>query len=647
MNTLSTILRRRQRAARMNAGRRDLLRVLASAPLLASPLLATAGEAGARPVRPVRPFALRDVVLLPGPFKTAQDLNGRYLLSLNPDRLLHNFRANAGLVPAAPVYGGWESQELCPGHTLGHYLSACSMMAGATGDAAFAARVQHVVLELQACQKAAGRGLVCGFPDGDAQPRNALAGRPVTGVPWYTMHKIMAGLRDAHLHAAQPQAVAVLSGIADWIGETSRDCDDAGFQRMLNLEHGGMSEVLADLYRLTGERRYLALAERFSHRAVLAPLAEGRDVLDGEHANTTIPKVIGFMRLHDVTGAAPYRQAAQYFWRTVAERRSFATGGHGDDEHFFPPAQVRAHLSSAKTMETCGTYNMLRLTRALFCAQPSASLADFHERAMFNGILGSQDPDTGMVTYFQPTRPGFPKLYCTPEHSFWCCTGTGMENHAKYGDSIYFHDDDVLVVSLFIASELHWREQRARIRQTTAFPERGATRLTVHVEQPATFSLRLRHPGWCRHLVARVNGENVLESVEPGRYLDLRRLWRPGDVVDIELPMHLHLLPLPGADDLVAVMYGPVVLAARLGSDGMRAGDDMVAANVAYVKVLDRPVDVPALTLGANGVEDAIRRQPGPALSFRQQAPAGSAGLELIPFHRIAHERYSLYWRRA
>jgi DUF1680 family protein len=627
--------------------RRQLLKHLGAAiPAVALSPYARAADAPA-PAQPVRPFALPDVRLLPGDFKAAQELNGRYLLSLNPERLLHNFRINAGLEPKAAAYRGWESEQLCPGHTLGHYLSACSMMAGATGNTAFTARVDHVVRGLQACQQAAGHGLVCAFPDGDAQLRNALAGRPVVGVPWYTVHKIMAGLRDAHLHARQTEALQVLMRLADWIDEVARDCDDARFQRMLDLEHGGMSEVLADLCLMTKNRRYLDLAERFSHRALLAPLAEGRDALDGQHANTAIPKVIGYVRLHDATGEPRYRRAAQYFWATVVNRRSFVTGGHGDDEHFFAPEQSGQHLASAKTMETCGTYNMLRLTRALFSSEPSVAHADYHERALFNGILGSQDPDTGMLTYFQATRPGYPKLYCTPEHSFWCCTGTGMESHAKHADSIYFHDGDVLLVNMFIASELHWRAKRVCLRQTTSFPDQAATRLTVHVEHATGFTLRLRHPGWCRHATVRVNGRRVLDSAEPGRYLELARVWQQGDVVDVDLPMHLYLQPLPGADDVAAVMFGPVVLAARMGTLGMGPGDDIVASNLAYGKVLDRSVDLPVLAQGADGLEARIRRQPGPALSFRQAAAPSSAGLELVPFHRIAHERYSLYWRLA
>ena len=311
--------------------------------------------------------------LLDGPFRTAQQLDARYLLSLEPDRLLHNFRVNAGLAPKAPVYGGWESQEpwveiRCHGHTLGHYLSACAMMFAATGDAAFRQRVDYIVGELQACQKASGSGLVCAFPDGAAQLENSLQGRAFLGVPWYTMHKILAGLRDAYVHAGSEPALAALRSLADWTDNATRGLSDEKLQSMLGREHGGMNEVLADVHQLTGESKYLALAERFSHRALLEPLAAGRDTLDGLHSNTQIPKVIGFSRLHELTGKPEYAQAATFFWHTVVEKRSFATGGNGDQEHFFAPTTFAEHLPSAKTMETCCTHNLLRLTRALFTA---------------------------------------------------------------------------------------------------------------------------------------------------------------------------------------------------------------------------------------------------------------------------------------
>ncbi|HSE21002.1 MAG TPA: beta-L-arabinofuranosidase domain-containing protein, partial [Pyrinomonadaceae bacterium] len=417
------------------------------------------------------PFDLADVKLLDGPFRQAQQRDARYLLQLEPDRLLHNFRVNAGLKPKAPVYGGWESVEpwigiRCHGHTLGHYLSACSMMFAATRMQSFKQRVDYLVSELQECQTAGKTGLICAFPDGSAPLDNIRHATTFVGVPWYTMHKIFAGLRDAYLYASNQIALEVLRKLSDWAIGHTQALTDQQFQRMLNTEHGGMNEVLADVYALTGETRYLSLATRFCHRALLDPLARQQDTLDGLHSNTQIPKVIGFNRIYELKGEENYGAAARFFWQTVVTERSFVTGGNGDGEHFFPPTDFLRHLRSAKTMETCCTHNMLKLTRSLLALEPSVTYADYYERALYNSILASQDPDSGMMTYFQPTRPGYLKLYCTPFDSFWCCTGSGMENHAKYGDSIYIHDAESLFVNLFISSTLIWREKRLKMVQT-------------------------------------------------------------------------------------------------------------------------------------------------------------------------------------
>lgn len=618
--------------------RRRLMQSLAAAPLLAGWRVEAAQETGNS--EPVQAFALADVRLLDGPFRKSQELNLRYLESLSCDRLLHNFRVNAGLAPKAPVYGGWESMDLCPGHTLGHFLSATSMMWAGTGRTAMRERVDYVVSELHACHAAAPGRLVCAFPDGETQLRNCLSGKPVAGVPWYTMHKIMAGLRDAHQYVGNADALAILAGIADWIDEAARPVDEAQFQKMLDLEHGGMNEVLADLHVLTGEARYLRLAERFSHRMLLDPLADGRDTLDGQHANTQIPKVVGFARLHGLTGRTEYQQAARYFWKNVVEQRSYATGGHGDEEKFFPPKQAGERLGSVQTMETCCTYNMLRLTHALFITSPAAGYADYYERALLNGILASQDPDSGMVTYFQATRPNYRKHYCKPEQSFWCCTGTGMENHAKHGAAIYFHDNSVLYVNLYIASDLRWAGQGLRLRQTTLFPEQGATRLALEMQRPKEFAVRLRHPGWCQRLTVRLNGRVVIESDQSARYVEIKRTWHDGDVLEVEMPMHLHWAPLPGKPDVAAIMYGPLVLAARLGRDGYTPGSDVVAGNGFGMKIKEK-YELPSLRLNGAGI-DAVVRRSGRRLVFRLDGPG--QGYELVPFHRIAHDNYNLYW---
>jgi uncharacterized protein len=634
--------------------RRELLQALASAPVLAwLPFDACAGEQIAPVLRDaLKPFDLSAVRLLPGPFETARALDARYLLSLKPDRMLHNFRLNAGLKPKAPVYGGWESQEpwvsiRCHGHTLGHYLSACAMMFAATGKRAFRRRVDYIVRELAACQQARGDGLICAFPDGAEQLEKSLSGKPFTGVVWYTMHKLLAGLRDAHTHAGNQQALPVLTRLADWIAAASSALADAGFQKMLDVEHGGMNEVLADLYAITGNARYLALAERFNHRALLQPLAAGRDTLDGLHSNTQIPKFIGFARLHELTGNKAYGAAARNFWKTVVERRSYATGGNSDGEHFFPAGEFRSRLQSAKTMETCCTHNMLRLTRALFLDAPAAPYADYYERALFNGILASQDPDSGMMTYFQATRPNYVKLYCTPEDSFWCCTGSGMENHAKYGDSIYFHDTDSLYVNLFMASELHWREKKLHVVQITRFPEEAATEFVMRMKAPTGMKLKLRHPGWCGRVEISINGRDHGVSESPGSYIEINREWRDGDVVKLGLPMQLRLEPLPGVPDIVALMYGPIVLAGRLGVEGLTPGADILINERTSGEMLHIPMEPPRLALSAKTLPEKVRRKADDLLVFSVKATQPDREMELIPYYRIAHERYNLYWQLA
>jgi DUF1680 family protein len=598
------------------------------------------------------PFTLRDVRLLESPFRDAQARDARYLLSLEPDRLLHNFRVNAGLPPKAPVYGGWESQEpwveiRCHGHTLGHYLSASSMMYASTDDERFRGRVDYIVSELAACQEAGGSGLVCAFPDGAAQLENSVSGRPFVGVPWYTMHKIFAGLRDAHLHAHSPAALPVLVRLSDWAWDATSGMSDEQMQRMLDREHGGMNEVLADVHVLTGDPRYLTLARRFSHRALLEPLSHRRDTLDGLHSNTQIPKVIGFQRIHELTAEPELRTASRFFWEAVVKHRSFVTGGNGDQEHFFPPADFEKHLGSAKTMETCCTHNLLRLTRALFTDSPSAEYTDYYERALYNGILASQDPDSGMMTYFQATRPGYLKLYHTPTESFWCCTGSGMENHAKYGDSLYFHDADRLWVNLFVPSTVKWAEKGLKLTQTTRFPEEETTRLAVAAERPVRATLLVRHPGWCRDLAVTVNGRPWPSAGEPGSYVALDREWRDGDTVEVRLPMTLRTEPLPGSPDRVAVLYGPIVLAGRLGSEGITPGADLIRNERTSGDVLNADVEVPVLVGDADGLVERIRPVPGAPLTFRTVGLGRPHDVTLIPYWRIAHERYNLYWKVA
>ena len=599
-------------------------------------------------VAKLQPFDLRDVDLLESPFLHAQRLTEQYLLSLEPDRMLHNFRVNAGLTPKAPVYGGWESEPIwadinCHGHTLGHYLSACALAYRSTGDARFKQRVNYIAGELEACQKAAGTGLVCAFPQGSALVAAHLKGEKISGVPWYTLHKIYAGLRDAFLLTDSATARTVLMGLADWAVVATRPLSDAEFETMLGTEHGGMNEIFADLFLMTGNADYRTLGERFSHKALLEPLARGRDHLDGLHANTQIPKVVGFNRVYEATGDTKYRDAAAFFWRTVAHTRSFATGGHGDGEHFFPMADFEKHVFSAKGSETCCQHNMLKLTRALFLGDPQAGYADYYERTLYNGILASQDPDTGMATYFQGARPGYMKLYHTPVASFWCCTGTGMENHVKYRDSIYFHDDRALYVNLFIPSAVRWKDKGAVLTQTTAFPETSSTTVQWKLAKPAELTLKLRHPRWSRSATVLVNGAQVAGSAAPGSYVEVTRIWRDGDRVELRLAMALAAESAPAAPDIVAFTYGPLVLAGAMGRDGMAPGADIVVNERRYGEYNSAPFTPPTLAGEAGEIVDRIRAGEKP-LEFIVQSRAQTP-VRLIPYHRIAHERYATYWQ--
>ena len=503
-------------------------------------------------------------------------------------------------------------------------------------------------ISCRSCGRASARGgdgLVTAFPDGSKPLDDAVAGRSFAGVPWYTMHKIFAGLRDAHSHAGTAEALTALVALADWAVNATRGMSDAAMQHMLDTEHGGMTEVFADVSALTGDQRYLELARRFAHQKVLVPLAEGRDVLDGMHSNTQIPKFVGYQRVHELSGDPVYGNAAKSFWTTVTSRRSYVTGGNGDGEHFFPVSEFAKRLDSAKTMETCCTHNMLRLTRALFTESPNAAYADFYERALYNGILASQDPDSGMMTYFQATRPGYVRLYHTPEDSFWCCTGSGMENHTKYGDSIYFHAADALYVNLFIPSTVAWRERGLTVTQTTRFPDDAQTTLAIAASRPMRTSIRVRKPAWCDGMTVSVNGRAVNATPAADGYVVIDRTWRDGDVVGVALPMRLRTEFLPGTTDLVAFVYGPIVLAGRLGTQDVTSEAQIIRNERTSGDMLNAGLPVPTLRGGTAGLAGRVRPVSGERLAFATAAVGAASPVRLAPWYRLTHERHVLYWR--
>ncbi len=594
------------------------------------------------------PFDLTQVRLHAGPFREAMRRDQTFLLQLEPDRLLHTFRVNAGLLSDAEPLGGWESPgaEL-RGHFLGHYLSACSLMYASTDDGRFKERADYIVAALARCQEALpaqgyNRGFLFASPESLFDRVDIRA--PVWA-PYYTLHKLIAGLTDAHLYCDNGQALEALEKLADWLRFRVERLPSERMQEALTMEeHGGISLALVNLYAVTGQPEHLELARAFKHEVFLEPLARGEDRLDRTHANGQIPKAIGAAREYELTGERRLRDAAEFFWQRVARRRSYAIGGNSDDEWFFPVERFAQHLS-AVTCETCNTYNMLKLTRHVFAWEPTAEKMDYYERALVNHILGSQDPETGMMIYFAPLKPGHFKIYNTPDISFWCCTGTGIENHAKYGETIYFHDDVSLYVNLFIASELTWADKGLKLRQETQFPDSDSTRLTLRCDTPVTLALKIRNPAWALNISVAVNGRQETVQSSPGSYVTIEREWRDGDHVDVRLPMSLHLEELPGSPDTVAVLYGPVVLAGALGTENM---PDVYLRDffTRFTDVNTWPAPpVPALAGTAQEMISHIEPVDGCPLTFRTRDIGRPNDVELIPFYRLHHQRYNVYWQ--
>jgi uncharacterized protein len=560
--------------------RRSVLQGVAYAAPLGLPAIVKASPSGSDAAQPrsgpITPFPLEAVRLRPSPYLTAVESNGVYLLRLEPDRLLHNFRVSAGLPPKGALYGGWESLSLA-GHSLGHYLSACSLMFAQTGETRYRERVDYIVTELTQCQ--AAHGYVGGFTrsrddvveDGKAIfpeiARGDIRSAPfsLNGAwsPLYTLHKLFAGLLDSHELCHNTAALKVAQGLAGYLEGVFAKLSDAQMQQVLACEYGGLNESFAQLYQRTSDERWLRVARRIYDHKVLDPLARESDELEGVHSNTQVPKIIGLARLHEVTGEATYRTTASFFWQTVTRHRSYVIGGNADREAFQLPL---SQYITEQTCEACNTYNMLKLTRHLYQWTPDAAYFDYYERAHLNHILAQHDPDTGMFAYMMPLICGARREFSKPFDDFWCCLGTGMESHSKHGDSIYWKRGDELFINLYIPSELTWKEQGATLALRTDYPHAGvvifeATRL----ERPRTFTMSFRVPGWCEKSDLSINGQGVAARFRGG-YLSVRRRWVAGDKVELKLAMKLRAEPTRDDANLIALMYGPMVMAADLGS---------------------------------------------------------------------------------
>ena len=611
---------------------RALLAVAAGVAALASTAAAAVGdftlETRDTVALAAQPFPLSAVRLLDGPFKHAQDLDRDYLLSLDVDRLLHTFRLNAGLPSDAKPYGGWEEPKSeVRGHFVGHYLSACALMYASTGDARLKAKGEALVAGFAACQAKFPSGYLSAYPeefiDRVETQRNVWA-------PYYTLHKLLAGLLDMHVLCGDPRALEVAKKFGDWAIARNTPLSDERMQAMLGNEHGGMNEGLANLYALTGEEKYLRISRRFNHQTVIGPAAQRQDKLTGLHANTQIPKFVGTARQYELTGDDALKTASQFFWSTVVNERSYVIGGHSDGEHFTPKEKLSTAFGPSTT-ETCNTYNMLKLTRHLFCWEPRVAYADYYERALYNHILASQNPENGMTCYYVPLRTGSGKTYCERETSFWCCTGTGIENHAKYGDSIYFHSGEAtLYVNLFIASDLDWQARGIKLRQETAFPREGATQLTFTCEQPAALELKLRWPSWATSgYEVSVNGQTEKTSGTPGSWLTLNRTWRSGDTVRVKTPFRVRTEGFADNPDRFAFLHGPIVLGAQV--DPGKPFPTVVAEREQGLDAL-----TPAAEPGTFTASAAVFRAPGAA-----------GGVKLEPFYAIHGGRhYQVYFDR-
>jgi len=594
-----------------------------------------------------RPFPLDRVTLLDSPFKKAMEINRAYLLKLEPDRFLWPFHERAGMPTQGKRYGGWERKDVV-GHTSGHYLSACSLMYASTGDEELKRRVDYMVAELAKAQAKHGNGYA-------GSVRTEVWATTFSGeikvhkwglgggyVPWYVLHKTYAGLIDAYTHTGNKQALEVARKFADWAKKGTDSLTDEQFQKMLRCEHGGMNDAMANLYAITGNREYLSLARRFDHERIFGPLEAERDELQGKHVNTQLPKIIGAARLYELTGQERYATIARFFWDRVVNTRSFAPGGVDFHEHFRAPGE-EAKFLNWDSCETCAVYNMLKLTRHLFGWRPDARYMDYYERALYNHILGSQDPKTGGVTYFYSLKPGHFKIYSTPFDSMWCCVGTGIENHSKYGDTIYYHNEDTLWVNLFIPSQLDWKEKGVTVRQETRFPREDTTTITLSAKKQQEFSVRIRVPYWAtKGAEVWVNGRKEKAQAKPQSYLALSRAWKDGDRIEVRLPMGLHLYRARDDKSLGVVMFGPLVLAGELGREGMPK-TLCCTSNKRYSG--DPVPPVPVLVTDSRDPASWVKRTGDKDLRFRTHNVGKPRDVSLIPLHELHHQRYTVYWK--
>ena len=578
-------------------------------------------------------------------------------MAMEPDRLLAPFLREAGLTPKASSYTNWENTGL-DGHIGGHYISALSMMYAATRDTAIYNRLNYMLNELHRAQQAVGTGFIGGTPGSLQLWEEIKAGNIRAGgfdlngkwVPLYNIHKTYAGLRDAYLYAGSDLARQMLVALTDWMIDITAGLTDQQMQDMLRSEHGGLNETFADVAEITGNKKYLELARRFSHKVILDPLVKDEDRLTGMHANTQIPKVIGYKRIADLAQDQNWDHAARFFWNTVVNHRSVCIGGNSVREHFHPADNFTSMLNDVQGPETCNTYNMLRLTKMLYQTSPDIRFADYYERALYNHILASQQPTKGGFVYFTPMRPGHYRVYSQPETSMWCCVGSGLENHTKYGEFIYAHAKDTLYVNLFIPSRLTWKEKKITLVQETRFPDEEQIRFRVEKSKKKAFSLKLRYPSWAKGASVSVNGKVQETNAQPGEYLTIHRKWKAGDEITLNMPMQVALEQIPDRENFYAFMYGPIVLASPTGTENMDGlyADDSRGGHIAHGKQISMQ-EIPMLIGSAASLPQSLRKINDDLVAFTYTGsvyPAQKEALKLIPFFRLHDSRYAVYFHQ-
>lgn len=603
-------------------------------------------------------FPLGDITLLDGPLKHARDLNVQVLLKYDCDRMLAPYRKEAGLQPRKPSYPNWDGLD---GHVGGHYLSALAINA-ATGNEECRKRMEYMISELQLVLDANNQrpeawchNYIGGVPNSakmwTAFSKGDFGPYFGTWAPFYNIHKMYAGLRDAWLYCGNEQAKNLFLKFCDWAVDITRDLNDEQMEKMLGNEHGGMNEVLADAYAITGEQKYLDCARRFSHRMLLVPLENGKDCLDNMHANTQIPKVIGYQRIAELAHDVQYHNASEYFWEIVTRQRSLALGGNSRREHFPTKENCIDYINDIDGPESCNTYNMLKLTEDLNRVKPNGMYGDFYETAMFNHILSAQHPQHGGYVYFTSARPRHYRNYSAPNEAMWCCVGTGMEDHGKYGQFVWTHDkgvkaeDDALYMNLFVASELNWKDRKMVIRQQTAFPY-AETSVVEVAKGKGTFILKVRKPSWCENFTVKGVGFDA-DSYEENGFVCMKRKWKKGDQVKISMPMHAYIKPMINVPQYVAIMYGPILLGMKTGTEDMRSliADDSRFGQYAGGKKLaldEAPILLPK---HLDDIAKNLKPVPGKPLHFKLATHMeNTIDGELQPFFEIHDSRYMMYW---